>query len=71
MKLVKDTDNLKNKKHQVSDEKAEEAIRTIIQWIGEDSEREGLLSTPKRVVKAFKEYFKGYRKSSTEKKSNF
>ena len=60
MKLVKDTDQLKEKKHQISDQKAEEAIRTIIQWIGEDPEREGLLSTPKRVIKAFKEYFKGY-----------
>ena len=60
MKLVKDTNNLQKKKHEISDEKAEEAIRTIIQWVGEDSNREGLLSTPKRVVKAFKEYFKGY-----------
>ena len=60
MKLVKDTDQQEKKKHQISDEKAEEAIRTIIRWIGEDAEREGLLSTPKRVVKAFKEYFKGY-----------
>ena len=60
MKLVKGTDNLQKKKPEISDEKAEEAIRTIIQWVGEDSNREGLLSTPKRVVKAFKEYFKGY-----------
>tara|TARA_B100001996_G_scaffold113586_1_gene85937 strand:+ start:88 stop:699 length:612 start_codon:yes stop_codon:yes gene_type:complete len=60
MKLVKDTDQLKNKKHQITDEKAEEAIKTIIEWIGEDPNREGLLSTPRRVVKAFKEYFKGY-----------
>ena len=60
MKLVKDTDLLVKKEHQVSDEKAEEAVRTIIQWIGENPEREGLLSTPKRVIKAFKEYFKGY-----------
>jgi len=60
MKLVKDTDQLKNKKYQISDEKAEEAIKTIIEWIGEDPKREGLISTPKRVVKAFKEYFKGY-----------
>ena len=60
MKLVKDTDQLKEKKHQISDQKAEEAIRTIIQWIGEDPGREGLLSTPQRVIKAFKEYFKGY-----------
>ncbi len=60
MKLVKDTDQIQKKKSEVSDEKAEEAIRTIIRWIGEDSERKGLASTPKRVIKAFKEYFKGY-----------
>ena len=60
MKLVKDTDQIQKEKNEVSDEKAEEAIRTIIRWIGEDSEREGLASTPKRVIKAFKEYFKGY-----------
>ena len=60
MKLVKGTDNLQKKKPEISDERAEEAIKTIIQWIGEDPNREGLLSTPKRVVKAFKEYFKGY-----------
>ena len=53
MKLIKDTDQLQNKKHEVSDQKAEEAIRTLIQWIGENPEREGLLSTPKRVIKAY------------------
>ena len=66
MKLVKDTNNLKNKKHQVSDEKAQEAIRTIIKWIGENPDREGLLSTPKRVIKAFKEYFRGYDQNPSE-----
>jgi len=60
MKLVKDTDQLKEKKQQISDQKAEEAIKTIIEWIEEDSTREGLKSTPSRVIKAFKEYFKGY-----------
>ena len=63
MKLVKDTDQIRKKNQQVSDEKAEEAIRTIIQWIGEDPEREGLKSTPKRVIKAFKEYFQGYKEN--------
>ena len=60
MKLVKATDdkNLDTKK--VSDKEAEEAIRTILSWMGEDPKREGLLETPKRVVKAFKEYFQGY-----------
>ena len=60
MKLVKDVEQSAKKKHHISDEKAEEAIKTIIQWIGEDTDREGLKSTPKRVVKAFKEYFNGY-----------
>ena len=66
MKLVKDADQIAKQKHKVSDEKAEEAVRTIIQWIGEDPKREGLLSTPKRVVKAFKEYFKGYTQNPNE-----
>ena len=60
MKLVKDIDKLGRKKQEVSDKQAEEAFRTILTWIGEDPNREGLLETPKRVVKAFKEYFKGY-----------
>ena len=60
MKLVKDTDHLNKKRDNISDENAEEAIKTIIQWIGEDPTREGLKSTPKRVLKAFKEYFAGY-----------
>ena len=60
MKLVKDTDQLKEKNQKISDEKAEEAVKLIIEWIGEDVQREGLKSTPKRVIKAFKEYFEGY-----------
>ena len=66
MKLAKDTDQLEIKKHEISDEKAEEAIRTIIQWIGEDPKREGLLSTPQRVIKAFREYFIGYSQNPKE-----
>ena len=65
MKLVKDTKDLDQKKQEVSDEKAEEAISTIIRWIGENPDREGLKSTPKRVIKAFKEYFKGYEEDPT------
>ena len=60
MKLVKNTDNIKES-NKVSDKDAEEAFRTILTWMGEDPNREGLLETPKRVVKAFKEYFKGYK----------
>jgi GTP cyclohydrolase I len=60
MKLVKDIDKSSSKKPEVTDKQAEEAFKTILTWIGEDPGREGLLETPKRVVKAFKEYFKGY-----------
>ena len=54
MKLVKDTDQIQKKNQHISDQKAEEAIKTIIQWIGEDPDREGLKSTPKRVIKLLK-----------------
>ena len=60
MKLVKDIDNNQNSK-KISDKEAEEAFKTILAWMGEDPSREGLLETPKSVVKAFKEYFKGYK----------
>ena len=60
MKLVKDTE--KDPKHSVkiSEKEVEEAFIKIIKWIGEDPLREGLNSTPQRIVKAFKEYFNGY-----------
>ena len=60
MKLVKDINKTTSKKTDVTDKEAEEAFKTILAWIGEDPTREGLIETPKRVVKAFKEYFKGY-----------
>ena len=63
MKLVRNKDKLLDTKSRISDEKAEEAIRTIIEWLGEDPNREGLLSTPSRVIKAYKEYFGGYNES--------
>ena len=65
MKLVRDTDKSQEKNQKISDQKAEESIRTIIQWIGEDPEREGLKSTPQRVIRAFKEYFQGYKEDPT------
>ena len=39
---------------------AEEAVRTLIRWAGDDPQREGLLDTPKRVVKSYEEFFAGY-----------
>jgi len=41
-------------------EEAEAAIRTLLQWVGEDPRREGLRDTPRRVIKAFDEYCAGY-----------
>ena len=60
MKLVKDTENTLKDSEKVSDNEAEEAFTKIIKWLGEDPSREGLKSTPKRLIKAYKEYFKGY-----------
>ena len=59
MKLVKDIDNNENSK-KVSDKEAEEAFKTILSWMGEDPNREGLLETPKRVIKSFNEFYAGY-----------
>jgi len=44
----------------VSREQAEEAVRTLLQWAGDDPTREGLLDTPKRVVNAYRDWFSGY-----------
>ena len=61
MKLVKDTDNKIIETSEVTDKEAEQAFKTILTWLGEDPDREGLLETPKRVMKAYKEYFGGYK----------
>ena len=60
MKLVEDTENIYKESEKISEKEAEEAFTKIIKWIGENPSREGLVSTPKRLVKAYKEYFKGY-----------
>ena len=43
-------------------EEAEEAVRTLITWAGDDPTREGLIETPKRVVKSYEEFYEGYSK---------
>jgi GTP cyclohydrolase I len=45
---------------------AESAVRTLIQWAGDDPEREGLLGTPDRVVRAYEEFFSGYEQDPAE-----
>jgi GTP cyclohydrolase I len=52
--------------NKVSDKEAEEAFKTILTWLGEDPNREGLIETPKRVMKAYKEYFAGYKEDPSK-----
>ncbi len=49
-----------------SRDEAEEAVRTLIRWAGDDPDREGLLGTPDRVVRAWQEFFRGYDENPTE-----
>ena len=49
-----------------SREEAESAVRTLIAWAGDDPSREGLLETPKRVVKSYEEFYEGYDKDPKE-----
>ncbi|MGI9513556.1 MAG: GTP cyclohydrolase I FolE [Anderseniella sp.] len=49
-----------------SEEQALEAVRTLISWAGDDPDREGLLDTPKRVLKAYSELFSGYKADSRD-----
>lgn len=47
-------------------EQAEEAVRTLLLWAGDDPSREGLLETPQRVAKAYKEFYRGYSENPDE-----
>ena len=66
MELVKDIEKDPKQSNGISEKEAEEAFTKIIKWVGEDPSREGLKSTPKRLVKAYKEYFKGYSEDPTK-----
>ena len=54
------TESTNNKVAKPSREEAMEAVKTLISWAGDDPSREGLIETPKRVVKAYEEFFAGY-----------
>ena len=54
------TESTNNKIAKPSREEAMEAVKTLISWAGDDPSREGLIETPKRVVKAYEEFFAGY-----------
>lgn len=47
-------------------EEAEKAVRTLLRWVGDDPDREGLRATPSRVVKAYEEWFAGYKEDPVE-----
>lgn len=55
-----------SKKNNISREQAESAVKTLIEWAGDDPEREGMLDTPKRVANAYKDWFSGYDDDPTE-----
>ncbi|MEZ5464072.1 MAG: GTP cyclohydrolase I FolE [Lysobacteraceae bacterium] len=60
--MSRDSDNTPD----VTPEQAEDAVRTLLRWAGEDPQREGLLDTPKRVVKAYRDWFSGYSEDPAE-----
>ena len=53
-------------KSEISEGEAEKAVKILIEYIGEDPNREGLLETPKRVIKSFKEFYAGYNQNPEE-----
>ena len=55
-----------SKKDDVTREQAESAVRTLIQWAGDDPDREGMLDTPKRVANAYEDWFSGYNEDPHE-----
>ena len=65
-KSVNEDTNSENISNGISENDASQAIRTLLRWIGEDPEREGLVETPKRVLKAYKEWFAGYNQRPEE-----
>jgi GTP cyclohydrolase I len=58
--------NLAEKTLRPSQKQAEDAVRTLIAWAGDNPNREGLIETPKRVVKAYQEFFAGYEADSSK-----
>ena len=57
---ISDESSADDSRNDVSRAQAEDAVRVLLRWSGEDPRREGLLDTPKRVVKAYEDWFSGY-----------
>lgn len=64
--IVKSFPASKDSQARPTQQEAEEAVRVLLRWVGEDTAREGLLDTPKRVATAYKELFGGYEQSPVE-----
>ena len=62
----KNNDNVIRFNPKPSREEAMRAVKTLIAWAGDNPDREGLIETPKRVVKAYEEFFEGYKIDPTE-----
>ena len=58
--------NTKNPTSKPTRKEAEDAVRTLISWAGDDPKREGLIETPKRVVKSYEEFYEGYDQNPVE-----
>ena len=58
--------NTKNPTSKPTRKEAEDAVRTLISWAGDDPKREGLIETPKRVVKSYEEFYDGYGQDPSE-----
>ena len=58
--------NTKNPTSKPTRKEAEDAVRTLISWAGDDPKREGLIETPKRVVKSYEEFYAGYDQNPAE-----
>ena len=61
MRKIANQDNTLKVVRQPDRAEAEEAVRTLIHWAGDDPSREGLIDTPARVIRSFEEFFKGYK----------
>lgn len=64
--MKKVAEDLSLSRENLSLEEVEKAIRTLLLWVGENPDREGLLETPKRIAKVYKELFSGYGESVDE-----
>ena len=58
--------NEEHHSQEVSQQQAEDAVRILLRWAGDDPTREGLLDTPKRVTKAYRDWFSGYESDPAE-----